>query len=92
LAYSKTQNGSSVFFRALESTILNNVDLLDSQNLSNIIYSYHCSTNAITDPFFIDIKPAVMRILHKMNPVELCQVLRAYTEKGMLDEEMEVRF
>ena len=92
LAYSKTQNGSVTFFRALESTILNNVDLLDSQNLSNIIYSYHCSSNAKTDPFFIDIKPAVMKILHKMNPVELCQVLRAYVEKGLFDEQMEVRF
>ena len=80
LAYSKTQNGSATFFRALESTILNNVEALDSQNLSNIIYSYYCSNNASTDPFYVDIKPAVMRLLPKMNPVELCQVLRAYTE------------
>jgi hypothetical protein len=92
LAYSKTQNGSATFFRALESTILQNVDMLDTQNLSNIIYSYYRSENAQTDPFLLDIRPAVMTSLHRMIPVELCQVLRAYVETGHLDAEMEVRF
>lgn len=59
LAYSKTMNGSATFFRALETTIINNVDQLDSQNISNIVYSYYCSENAKTDPFFIDMLPAV---------------------------------
>lgn len=72
LAYSKTQNGSVTFFRALESVILQNVDLLDTQNLSNIVYSYWRSENAKADPFLLDVKPAVMRMLHKMIPVELC--------------------
>ena len=60
--------------------------------MSNIVYSYYRSDNAQTDPFLLDIKPTVMKLLHKMIPVELCQVLRAYIETGHFDEQMEVRF
>ena len=88
LAYSKTQNGSVQFFRILEGVIIREANRFSPQELSNIVYSYHKSENAQTDPLLLDLRQAVMDQLHTYKPVELCQVLTAYTEEGMLDESM----
>jgi len=63
LAYSKTQNGSVQFFQALESIVLKNVHLLGTQELSNIIYSFHRSENARADPFLLDIRSKVVDVV-----------------------------
>lgn len=88
LAYSKTQNGSQQFFRAMESFVLQKARQFSSQELANIIYTYYRADNALTDPLLIDLRPIVMQTIESYKPVELCQVLRAYTEAGLLDEKM----
>ena len=40
------------------------------------------------DPLLLDLRNVIMEKIHKYKPVELCQVLLAYTENGMMDEEM----
>ena len=46
LAYSKSQNGSEEFYRAMESFILQNKGDFNCQELANLVYSYHKSENA----------------------------------------------
>ena len=36
----------------------------------------------------LDLRDTIMLELHRFKPVELCQVLLAYTEEGMLDDGM----
>lgn len=72
LSYSKTQNGSIQFFRALESIIINKQEEFSPQELSNIIYSYHKSENAKTDPLLLDLRNIVVKNLHKYKPMEMC--------------------
>ena len=88
IAYSKTANGSYIFFKILEGIVINKADQFTPQELSNIVYSYHKSENASPDPLLLDLRQAVMDRLHTFKPVELCMVLVAYTEEGLLDEEM----
>ena len=60
---------------------------MSPQELSNIIYSYWKSENASHD-ILTDLRPSVMANIHKYKPVELCQVLNAYTECNLMDDEM----
>ena len=43
LSYAKTENGSEQFYLILESFILQNQHKFSTQELANIIYSYHKS-------------------------------------------------
>ena len=63
-------------------------DKFKPQELSNIVYSYWKSENANTDPLLMDLRNTILSRLHTFRPVELCQVLMAYTESGMLDDAM----
>lgn len=72
IAYSKSQNGSNQFWRALESTVLKHAPLLSPQELSNVIYSYFKAENAVCEELYEALKPTVKKELHKMKPVELC--------------------
>ncbi len=72
LAYSKTANGSTVFFRVLEGIILKHADQFTPQELSNIVYSYYKSENASTDPLLLDLRQVIVDKLHTYKPVELC--------------------
>lgn len=72
LAYSKTQNGSVIFFRILEAVIIKHANMFSPQELANIVYSYHKSENAAVDPLLLDLRPTIMEKLHTFKPVELC--------------------
>ena len=79
MAFSKSQNGSSEFFRALEAHILRSRDLFSCQELANLIYSYHKSEHASTE-LLNDLVPSVISRLDNMNPRELTTILLSYTE------------
>lgn len=53
---------------------------MSSQELSNVIYSYWKAEHADPKQLYLALKPHVQKIMHKMIPVELCQVLMAFTE------------
>ena len=36
----------------------------------------------------LDLRNSIMEKLHTYKPVELCQILTAYTEEGMIDDAM----
>jgi len=79
-SYSKSQNGSVQFWRAMEGIVIQNQQKMSTQELSNVIYSYSRADNAERKHLFEELKPLVCKIMHKMKPVELCQVLMAFTE------------
>ena len=60
---------------------------MSPQELSNVIYSYYKSENAAHD-ILSDLRPTVLANIHKYKPIELCQVLNAFTECGLMDEEL----
>jgi hypothetical protein len=61
---------------------------MSPQELSNVIYSYFKAENAVCEALFEALLPTVKSQLHKMKPVELCQILMAFTERGAMDDEL----
>ena len=56
----------------MEGIILAKKEHMKPQELSNIIYSYHKSENAMVDPLLLDLRDTVVANLHRYKPVELC--------------------
>ena len=55
---------------------------MSPQELSNVIYSYWKAEHADPKQLYFALKPQVQKVMHKMIPAELCQVLMAFTEVG----------
>ena len=87
-SYSRTQNGSVQFFRALEGSILASADRLNSRELANIIYTYYKAENAEVASLLPELKPKVIELLNKFNPVELCLILTSYAESDLMDDQL----
>jgi len=68
----------------MEQFIVQNMDSLSTQELANIIYSYHKADNA-AKALLRDLMPAVMRRMPQMKPRELVCCLVSYTEEGFFD-------
>lgn len=58
--------------------------LMSPQEIANTVYSYHKSQR--NSEVLQELKPGVRSLLHRMIPVELCQVLQAYCECGYMDD------
>ena len=72
LSYSKTQNGSVEFFRAIEGVVLANYQLMSPQELSNVLYSFQKSENAVPDVLLEQLEDYVVENLARYKPIELC--------------------
>ena len=71
----------------MEANIIRFATRMSSQELANVAYSYVQSLNA-SDEVIAELIPIIMERLHQFKPVELCQVLRAFTESDNMTPEM----
>ena len=83
LAYSKSENGSAQFFRAMERFVLRHKDALAPQELANVVYSYAMTEHA-SEELLKNLRQAVRAKMHRMRPEELCSVMRAYSMRDLL--------
>lgn len=88
LAYSKSQTGSEEFYQIL-SNISSYLNISSSYDLSIIVYSYSNNTNC-NESILFSLLPNILSSIHKAKPCELVNFLRAYSNKGLLDEIPEV--
>jgi len=87
-SYSRTQNGSVQFFRALEGSILASADRLSSKEIANIVYTYYKAENAEVGSLLPELKARVIELSSKFTPMELCLILTSYTEADMMDDKL----
>jgi hypothetical protein len=66
-AFSKSQNGSTEFYQAMEKHVLANREKFKSQELANIIYSYHKSPDSSKE-ILKDLESTVLERLPACNP------------------------
>ena len=82
-SYSKTQNGSDQFYKALEKHIIACKDKFTAFDLSNIVYSISKSPNANKD-ILADLESTVKSLLPKAKPIDMTNMLAAYATSGKM--------
>ncbi len=87
LAYCKTQNGSIEFYRILEEFIEAQKNFLNNQELSYITYSYSNNKDC-TERVLEILYDRILKNILKFNALELCNVLRAYHRRNMLNSHL----
>jgi len=90
LAYCKTQNGSVEFYRILEEFIEAKKHSLKNQELSYITYSYSNNKDC-TERVLEILYDRILKNILKFNAIELCNVLRAYHRRNMLNSELKIK-